>query len=183
MNSISRSLRGIIILVVAIAIGVVVLSKTVETGTASDTSVPTESLVPTTVFVPVTTVVFRDPKTVTVLVANGSKVNGAAKRARNCLISDFDVKTPVDVNKPKPLPTAIYADAGYENEAARVATLLGADLAAVPKPVSLPVTDTQAAGINIIVVVGTELANSVKNLPCAEAPSAGVGTSTTIAAG
>lgn len=181
MNSISRSLRGILILVVAVAVGTFVLSKTVKTSTASTATVPTESIVSTTIAAPVTTIAStRDPKTVKVLVANGSRVTGSARRARNCLINAFNVVAPTDT-KTKPLPTAIYVQAGFEGEAQQVAAALGADVVATPMPASLPVAATLAEGINVIVVVGTDLATSVKNLPCAEAPTVAESSTTTLA--
>ena len=171
MNSISRSLRGILILVVAVAVGTFVLSKTVKTGTTSSSTVPAESTFPTTIAAPVTTASIRDPKTVKVLVANGSRVTGSARRARNCLINAFNVVAPTDT-KTKPLPSAIYVQPGFEVEAQQVASALGADVVATPMPASLPVSATLAEGINVIVVIGTDLATSIKNLPCAEAPTA-----------
>lgn len=179
MNSISRSVRGILILLVAVVIGTVVLSKTVKGSSASDSTLAADAVVTTTVVtLPPVTVPVRDPKTVKVLVANGSKVTGAAKRARNCLINGYNAVSPVDT-KTKPLPSAIYAQAGFEPEAAAIATALGADIVPGAFPASLPVTPAQAAGVNIIVVVGTDLAASVKNLPCAEAPTAVAVTTTT----
>ena len=179
MNSISRSVRGILILLVAVVIGTVVLSKTVKGSSATDSTIAVDAPSTTTVItLPAVTVPVRDPKTVKVLVANGSKVTGAAKRARNCLINGYNAVSPVDT-KTKPLPSAIYAQAGFEPEASAIATALGADIVPGPFPASLPVTPAQAANVNIIVVVGTDLAASVKNLPCAEAPTAAAVTTTT----
>ena len=183
MNSISRSLRGILILLVAVVIGTVVLSKTVKGSAASETTIAGDSIVATTSTVaPEITAAVRDPKTVKVLVANGSSVTGAAKRARNCLINGYDAVSPVDVKKNlKPLPSAIYAQTGFEAEAAAISTALAADIIAAAFPASLPVTPAEAEGINVIVVVGADLAASVKNLPCAEAPTAVAATTSVVA--
>ena len=75
MNSISRSVRGILILLVAVVIGTVVLSKTVKGSSATDSTIAVDAPSTTTVnTLPAITVPVRDPKTVKVLVANGSKV-------------------------------------------------------------------------------------------------------------
>ena len=173
MNTMTRTIRGILILVVAIVVGTLVLNRTVNgtadsPGASPDVSV-TQPVLATTV-APIT-VAARDPKTVKVLVANGSKVNGAAKRARNCLISTFNVVAPVD-SKTKPLPTAIYTQPGFEAEGLKVAAALGTDAIPGPMPASLPVATSAVVDINIVVVVGADLATSIKNLSCAEAPTA-----------
>jgi hypothetical protein len=105
-----------------------------------------------------TTTAANDPASVTVLVANGTEVDGAATRRGDELkVRGYDVLTPVDANLSSPTTRVFHADRG-EADARAVASVLGAANDAVaPLPDPLPVLDLQSA--TVLVVVGADLAN------------------------
>jgi hypothetical protein len=99
------------------------------------------------------------PAAVTVLVANGTEVDGAATRRGDQLRSrGYVVLTPVDAEDASAQTRVFYAING-EADARAIASTFGAPTDAVaPLPDPLPVADLQSA--NVLVVVGEDLANA-----------------------
>lgn len=157
--------KGAILVVVAVIIGVALLRD--DSSTSAQVSVGAESPVttlegegegddsPTTV---PTTVPVRAPSEVKVLVANGSDVNGAAGVQTNALKA-LGYVTGNPGNAARVPATVVYFTAGYEAEAAELATAIGApDTAVQPMPTPAPVDDLALS--NILVVIGPDLAKA-----------------------
>lgn len=154
--------RAIAIIVVAIVAGVLLLnvaSRPSTNGAASSTQSP----VTTTTTKPHTTTTTTPTTTphgqVTVLVANGTSVAGLAEHYTQVLTQQgWNGQTPVDVNGGADVPTStVYYAQGQKGNAEAVADELGLKLSAVaPLTASVPVTG--AAGMDVVVVVGADLA-------------------------
>ncbi len=159
--------RGAAVLVIAVVIGILLLNKVddpparrVVTGdTGSDTEETT-----TTVAEPVpTTLAARPPAEVKVLSANGTKVNGAAGKARDALKAlGYNVLSPIETKRPVEA-SVIFFTPGFDREAQTVA--LGLKLPAtsvqpLPGADALPVSDLRRA--NVVAVVGPELASQLR---------------------
>lgn len=156
--------RGVALLAVAVAIGIVLLnaaddepSRQVTAGgdSATPTSAPeTTTTLPATTS---TTLAARVPKDVKVLSANGTDVKGAARRATDALrAAGFNVLAPVDADT-SVTASAVYFGSGFEREAQAVASSLGLGAAVVKAmPTPPPVPDIR--GANVVVVVGPETA-------------------------
>ena len=173
--------RGLALLALALIIGVVLLNATEADppGTTVSTSgEPTAedsgdgggeaAEATTTTVAPTTTLPARAPKDVKVIVANASPVKGAAAGGRTALLAaQFNVLAPA--NAAAVPDSSVYFTAGYERDAAAVATALGLPPAAV-KPLPSPAPfDTK--GANVVVVLGADAA-----------PRFGTGATTTTAA-
>lgn len=160
--------RGVVLLAIALGIGLLLLNNvqaeppgtSVASGgakvvtTTSTTAGPGKKT--TTTLAPV-----RQPAQVKVLVANGSGVNGAAGRVGNKLKpAGYNLLAGANSTVKVTAP-AVYFAAGFDREAAAVATALGLDptVVAKPMPAQLPVVDLQ--GANVLVVVDDALAKSV----------------------
>lgn len=164
--------RGVILVVVALAIGVFLLrdddvaSTQVAVGTdqtSQDTGADGEPEVdgdgaggeedPTT-----TTAALRPPAEVKVLVANGSGVNGAAGATTSALEA-LGYVTGSPANASRVDATQVLFTEGYQPEAEAVAEALGTPPTAVAAmPAVAPVDDLQLA--NVLVVVGPDVANA-----------------------
>jgi hypothetical protein len=96
---------------------------------------------------------------VTVLVANGTEVDGAATRRGDELRGrGYVVLTPVDAEDTAAETRVFYA-INAEADARAIASVLGADASTVaPLPSPVPVADLQSA--SVLVVVGEDLANT-----------------------
>jgi hypothetical protein len=170
MNSLGRSARGAIILLVALAIGTWIISRTTTVelaGAGANPTTPTEGS--TTSTTPTTTPSAtppRDLKTVRVLMVNGTKTDGVAKKARNCIVGTFDALPPTNTNK-KPSEAALYAKAGFEEEARKVAKTLNITLEPLPFPTTTDFKAVPNPLPDIILVIGDSIASSIRNLPCA----------------
>lgn len=101
--------------------------------------------------------VLRAPAEVKVIVANGTRVQGLAGKVSDKLGAvGFIMAVPTDVTA-KPKPTQVVYVVGYENEARDIANRLNIDPSKVTQlGTASPVAD--AAGAQVIVVVGAELA-------------------------
>ncbi len=163
--------RGILLIVAAVALGFFVLkiagdeqtfeSKSgvkenlaqVSTSVAADPNEggtgSTASTVSTTTIPPAT------PATTKVLVANGSDVKGAARRASDLIAAAaFQVATPTDATVQ---PTSIvYFVPGFEAMAKQVSTKLG--ISAVPIAIPTPPPVADLAGSHVLVVIGPDVA-------------------------
>ena len=159
-------LRGIALIVVAIVLGVVLLNATDdepvgiaagdddngtelggEPGGGDDETTPTTAAA-----------VARDPAQVTILVANGSGVRGAAGRVADTLkgsnyvtVEPTNTKTPAEAS-------VVYFTPGYEADATAIANLLTPVPGVSALPAELPIDDLAAA--NILVVVAADLAGA-----------------------
>ena len=156
--------RGILLLGLALALGIVLLNATddqppgtsVAAGTSSDAGEGTDSkpsgsttTAPTTTAAPA-----RQPKDVKVIVANASSVDRAAGAAKDKLVqAQFNALAPT--NAAKTDTTGVYFTAGFEREAAAVAAALGLPndvVKALPTPP--PITDLKTA--NVVVILGAD---------------------------
>ena len=172
--------RGVIVIAGAVLLGIVLLNATDDeppgsalraTGSSSDggsVSVTTSSTV-----APTTTVALRAPKDVKVVVANASGTKGVAARVSDLLKPPgYNVLSPT--NAPDAKDSSVLAVAGYEREAAAIATALQLPSTVVkPLPAPAPIPDLR--GANVLVIVGSDL--------LAKLPAAPTTTSTTAKAG
>lgn len=163
--------RGIFLIVAAVLLGVVLLNATdgpepfrTTSGTASDTTEPESDDDPSDepADEPADTtddtepVAVRPPAEVTVLVANGSGVRGAAAGLADTIAAAGYV-----VAEPANAPAAVAASSvhylpGYEREAQALASLLNPapQVSAMPEP--QPVPDLR--GAQVLVLQGPDLA-------------------------
>ncbi|MCC6435190.1 MAG: LytR C-terminal domain-containing protein [Acidimicrobiales bacterium] len=162
--------RGLLIVLFATAIGVLLLARAVDSdgGTAttdgSETAQPSAKPedggqdVATTVSAPTSTpatvAVAKPPAEVSVLVANGRQVPGAAKANADALaVAAYAVLQPTDFPSTA-TETKVYFTADYQADALAVATALAIQPSAVAElPTDLPL-DTKSA--NVVVVLGTD---------------------------
>jgi hypothetical protein len=166
----SAMARGIALIVAAVLIGVVLLRSTDgsepfrtasgeddggttdPTGAGEEPGDGTEGEGGTTT----TVATAHDPAQVTVLVANGTRVAGAAGRITETLkASNFVTAPPGNTASPAEA-SAVYFAEGYEADANVIAGLLNPapSVAAMPNPP--PVADL--AGAHVLVVLGADLA-------------------------
>ncbi len=173
--------RGAALVVAAVVIGLLLLRNGLDTSEVvtaskgdktSDTSKDKtgESGASTS-----TTQPARSPAQVTVIVLNGTSVSGAAGKFSTAIGSAGYTMLPPGDAATKIPATQIFFTPGFQREAVAVALAAGAPAtltpAALPTP---PPGDIGAA--NVVVVVGTDLANVT---PTTAAPSASSTTSTT----
>lgn len=168
--------RGVALIVAAVIVGVVLLRSTdgteafradtsadeqtdgTQPATGTNTNSTQTTAKPATGGNTTTTAAAaHDPAKVTVLVANGSGVAGAAGKIATTLKgSNFIAQA---ANTLAPVSTSVvYFTAGYEADAKAIAALLkpSPGVAAIPNP--LPVADL--AGAHVLVVVAADLANA-----------------------
>jgi hypothetical protein len=161
--------RGILLIVVAVALGVVLLRATdspepFEATSSGRTETTDRGTTPATDEEADTTTttaeaaVARDPSEVTILVANGSGMRGAAGRVADTLKGSNYVTAPsVNAKEPAEASTVFYAP-GYEADAAAIAGLLTPAPGVQPMPDPLPVDDL--SGAQVLIVVAADLAGS-----------------------
>jgi hypothetical protein len=162
--------RGIALIVAAIVLGVVLLR-----ATDSPAPVPVKSSTNTTVSTPGTVATgnqatgtttpttagagakAHNPTEVAVLVANGSRVKGAAAGlATKLKAANYLVKPSVNT-KAAASASVVYYDPGYQADAQAIANTLNPKPAVQPMPDVLPVADR--AGAQILVVIAADLAS------------------------
>ena len=157
-------LRGIALIVVAIVLGVVLLNATDDepvgiaagddNGSALGEEPEGAAGETTTTAAPVA----RDPAQVTILVANGSGVRGAAGRVADTLKgSNYVTLEPTNTKTPAEASTVFFVP-GYEADARAIANLLTPVPGVSAMPSELPIEDLAAA--NILVVVAADLAGA-----------------------
>jgi hypothetical protein len=181
-NSYSRSaggavLRGALLLLVALVVGVVLLQKSDSTPSASptgDTSAVSDTTVggssDTTVgggtpIASTTTVVQRAPNLVKVLIVNGSGKNRAAARVKAFLsTSGYDFIDPRDAKATNYADRVSYTP-GFETEAKLIGSLLGLAAESIgPLPAEQTVkTPPEVPAFDVQIMVGQELATKYAN--------------------
>ena len=157
--------RGVVLLVIALGLGILLLQSTDRSPTLTTTqsAAPTTRGAPTTAPAPAPTTTTlppaRDPKTVKVLAANGSTVNGLALKVKEKLqAAGYNALSPVTATQ-KVNSTLVYFATGYQAEAAAVAGVLGVPATSVqPMPAKVPVPGTVTA--NVVVLAGPDVAQS-----------------------
>jgi hypothetical protein len=173
MNSLGRSARGALILLLALGVGVWVISSVKKSPSANGGTAAVGGAVATSTAVeastlPTTTLPSRDPKTVKVLLVNGTSTNGIAKKAGKCLSAKYDV-IPAKNTTQKGLPnSALYAGAGASTEAADIASTLTFAGAAVQFPVDPGVKDFPKTAPDVMFIIGEDMVNDIRNLKCAQ---------------
>ena len=142
---------------VAVLVSVGTRPTTVPTsaGSVTTTTVPPHST--TTSSTTTTTTVPRS--SVSVVVANATSVNGVAAHYSSVLSGQgWSTQTPVNATTTASTSTVYYAP-GDQSEAAEVAATLGIAAASVqPVGASTPVATT--SGVDVIVIIGQDLANA-----------------------
>jgi hypothetical protein len=168
--------RGIALVVVGVALGVILFHTIGRPQAGSVASVAAAPVVspttPTTAPTP-TTAAPHPPAQVKTLVANGTKTSGAGAKVSDTLRkAGYDVLAPTNTTTTAPSSAVLFAP-GYASEAGAVATALGLPQSSVmPVPAASPVINAQAA--NVIVVIGPDLAGQG-----GPAPTSAPATSTT----
>ena len=157
--------RGIALIVLAVVLGIVLLNATDRTpsfteSTGSKATVTTvtpsggstsSSSTPAT-----TKSKAHDPSAVSILVANGSGVKGAAAKIATTLAgSNYVLKTSVNTKTPA-ASSIVYYTPGYDADARAIASLLTPAPSVQPMPDPLPVADL--TGANVLVVVAADIA-------------------------
>jgi hypothetical protein len=169
----NAGLRGIVLLVLAVAIGAVLLNRatsgpsTLNTVSAGPTTTakpkPKKGHTTTTTLPPATTTTtsaLRAPQTIKVLVANATTVKGQAGRYTNVVHTlGYNALAAVDATI-RGLPhSVLYYGPGLNGEAALLGSKLGIPASSVlPLPATPPVVNL--GGANLLVVVGLDLANA-----------------------
>ncbi len=154
--------RGVGLLIVAVVVGVLVLHSLSRTSTA-----PTTQEAATTATTAgssggghstTTTLPTRPPSQVVTLVANGTRVSGAAGRVNTVLQkAGYNVLSPTNAASTV-TASVVYFASGFDREAVALANSLSLGPSTVqPMPAPPPVSDLR--GANVLVVVGPDLAN------------------------
>jgi hypothetical protein len=168
--------RGAVLLAVAVVLGALLLAYGFPDGGDSGTATAGEQVTgeagqstgdggdgsPPTVAPPTTTDTGpRDPAEITVLVANGSGVSGAASEFTDTLNgAGYVTAEAANADQSDYSTTVVYYVGEEQAEAEGVATALGLDPSAVePMPDPPPTEDGDLRGATVLVVVGTDLAS------------------------
>lgn len=170
-------LRGALLLLVALVVGVVLLQN-VDGGTSAlpadgtiataDTTIETgaeTTVAGGTPIVSTTTIVQRAPNLVKVLIVNGSGKNRAAARVKSFLsASGFDFVDPRD-GKASNYADRVSYTPGFEAEANALGALLGLGAESIgPLPAELTVkTPPDAPAFDVQIMVGQGLAEKYAN--------------------
>ena len=169
----SGVVRGWLIVVVAVVIGIVLMPSATRTAApavasgASTTSTTTITSPSSSTSSPSTTAASGHATTTTtlargdlsaikVLVANGTNTNGAAAATSSFLSGKgFSTLTPVDATTTVHA-SQIYAVGGAAADAAEVASVLGLSSSSI-EPASMPPPVSSTGGANVVVIVGPDL--------------------------
>jgi hypothetical protein len=104
-----------------------------------------------------TTTTTAPPSATTVVVANGTSVNGLAAHYSTVIgAGGWAMKTPIDAATSVPT-SAVYYAAGQQQQAASIATAIGVKPAQV-LPITTATPVTGATGVDVVVVIGADLA-------------------------
>lgn len=183
-NSYNRSaggavLRGALLLLVALVVGVVLLQNvdsgpsalpSGETAAASDTTLAVGSdttVADGTPIASTTTLLQRAPNLVKVLIVNGSGKNRAAARVKSFLgSSGYDFVDPRDAKASNYADRVSYTP-GFEAEATAIGALLGLAAESIgPLPAEQTVkTPPDVPAFDVQIMVGQELATKYANQP------------------
>lgn len=161
------SARGLLLILAAVVIGVLLLRSTdaaepfeVDAGGDGDGGeivAPAAGDDDAAEGTTTTTAPLRDPSQVTVLVANGTSIKGAAKAITDQLKA-ANYKTLTAVNTRQPVNTSmVYFRPGYEAEARAVAELLKVPPQVAPMPDPIPVANLGDA--LVLIVMAADLAS------------------------
>ena len=174
-------LRGALLLLVALVVGVVLLQN-VDNGPKASPSADTRAVSDTTAaggtpIASTTTLVQRAPNLIKVLIVNGSGKNRAAARVKSFLsTSGYDFVDPRDAKATNYADRVSYTP-GFETEAALIGGLLGLATESIgPLPSEQTVkTPPDVPAFDVQIMVGQDLATKYANQSL-------TGTPTTIAA-
>jgi hypothetical protein len=154
--------RGAIVVVVAVLLGVWILTKidsgaAVDSGSGPAATTTVATTVATSVTAAPTTVV--DKASFTVIVANASGTSGAAKRKGDAMKADgYQLAEPV-TNQTKADTTTIFFLSGYEAAAQNVAAYLNiSDIQPMPTPAPVDLGQAQ-----VLVNLGRDIASDAAN--------------------
>lgn len=166
--------RGVLLVVLALAIGVLLLARALDGGEGTDvavgadtdttlvseTTVPpaTETTAPPVTAPPVT----HPPAQVRVLVLNGRAVQGIAGANNEVLLTqNFNALSPDNTPAPVPATQVTFIDPAYAPDAASVAGILGIPPEAVVQTDTGTELGVDTKGANVIVVLGTDNVGTV----------------------
>ncbi|MCB1011884.1 MAG: LytR C-terminal domain-containing protein [Microthrixaceae bacterium] len=157
--------RGLILVVVAVALGAILLAaggkvgfdkddKAVDIGDngGSDVTETTEAPTETTEAPPVTVA----PAEVAVVAANGAGISGLAGKTTEFLATQGYTNSTATDATASAASTAVYFAEGFQPNAAAIATLLGLPAEQVQALPAEPVATDQPAGSAVVVVVGPD---------------------------
>ncbi|MDP9005601.1 MAG: LytR C-terminal domain-containing protein [Actinomycetota bacterium] len=153
--------RGVVLIVVAVALGIVLLQATEgpdpfevtpdeATGGASTVTTATGQASTTA-----TTLAPVDPSTITVLVANGGGIAGLAAAVTEQVAAE-GYQTVDPTNAEQVDASVVYYTPGFEAAAENLAALFDPAPAVAPLPDPPPVDDLEAA--NLVLVAAADLA-------------------------
>ena len=176
-----RVVRGVALVVVGVALGVILFHSVGRSPAGSVASVAATPGAQSTTTMPATpssTVAARPPAQVKTLVANGTKTSGAGAKVSDTLRkAGYNVLAPTNTTAPA-ASSAILFLPGFASEAGAVATALGlAPTTVMPVPTPSPVANSQTA--NVVVVIGPDLASQGGPAPAAPTTSTTAHTPTT----
>jgi hypothetical protein len=179
-----RVVRGVALVVVGVALGVILFHTVGRPQAGSVASVaaspaaPAAATTTTTSPAPTTTAAARPPAEVKTLVANGTKTSGAGAKVSDTLRkAGYNVLAPTNTTTTAASSAVLFLP-GFASEAAAVATALGLPPANVmPVPTPSPVANAQIA--NVVVVIGPDLAGQGAAAPSTSTTSTTAHTTTT----
>jgi hypothetical protein len=151
------SVRGALLVAIAVVIGLVLIRSGLDTDQALSAGDGGSGTTTTEEDATTTTVAARPPAEVTVLVANGSGVDGAAARL-TATIASQGYATATETNSERVPNTTVYFVEGYDREAAALAQALSPNAAPATAPMPAPPPVTDLAGAQVLVVLGPDLA-------------------------
>ncbi len=178
VDPMAASVRGIILLVVAIVLGIFILNKTQPGGAPTSvssqpkttTTKPTKPTKGATTSTPPSTRAPRQPAAIKVLAANGSGVAGLGGKIGDRLTAaGYNSLAPTNTTTDVATSVVEFTP-GFDLEALYVAQALGIQGTAV-KPLAPDIPVEDAKGADIVVLVGPDLD--------ATAPTGGLTTPTT----
>ena len=106
-----------------------------------------------------TTTTTAPPSATTVVVANGTSVSGLAAHYSTVIgAGGWTMKTPIDAAT-SVATSAVYYAAGQQQQAGSIATSIGVKPAQV-LPISASTPVTGATGVDVVVVIGADLAST-----------------------